>query len=687
MTYGVVSRVQAHTRRHGMIAGLTVSILAGAAMAAPDGASTDTHLNQVVGLDKTETTDKDTVQIPSLASALGEQRYNYNLARSALHDNQIDTYQRYYQLLGDYPLVPYLDYNALRAQLSELPYDAVDAFFSKHPDSFLAVRLRQTWLSQLAAEDEWGAYLTYYRPEVADTSLQCYYLHARLLSGDTSALEETARVWDVGESQPEACDPLFNQWRSAGYLSQDLIWSRFNKAMQRRNLSLGRYLASMLTDDRQKLAQLYMRVDRQPSLITHYKEFRRQNLPTQQIIAHGITRLARRRSDAALEHWKHYEAQQLFPESLSRETKITLVRYLGRQGHQIQAEQLLNQSTALRQADVVEELLREALRDLDWQAVARRIQMLPEEEQASDRWRYWRARAMVELTPAGTETSEPTQVYAQLAGNRSFYGFLASDILNLDYSLEDVPAEVRPDALEELGKLPGMRRAKELWLTGNNAEARAEWLFSTRNMTRDQLVTAGQLARQWGWYNRGIQAMIVGDLWNHLTIRFPLAYQEEIVRIAKNTQLEPTLIYAIARQESAFAKNAHSTAGARGLMQLMPATAEQVARRNGVKHSLQDLYNPEHNMLLGSSYFHSLLERFNNNRILAAAAYNAGPHRVANWISRSGDQRPFDVWIETIPFRETRGYVQNVLSFSVIYGYRMGQATPLITAEEAKDLL
>jgi soluble lytic murein transglycosylase len=683
MTYGVVSRVQKRTWRHSMIAGLFVSLMAGNAMAVTGDGST----NDLVGLNKTDGGDSESIQIPSLASALGEQRYNYNLAKSALRDNDMKNYQQYYELLGDYPLVPYLDYTILRARLWELPYDAVDAFFAKHPDSFLAIRLRQTWLSQLAADGEWPAYIRYYRPDVANTSHECHWLHARLRSGDTTALAETARIWNVGESQPEACDPLFAAWRNAGYLTQELIWSRFDKAMQRRNLGLGRYLAAMLTDERRKLADLYMRVDRQPSLITQHREFRIQSLATQQIIAHGIVRLARHRAEVALKHWELYEAQQLFPKELGRNTKVTLVRYLARQDHQAEAEQLLSQSTALRQADVVEELLREALRDLDWQAVLRRINMLPEEEQTSDRWLYWRARAVGELGLADATTPKPEEIYRDLAGKRSFYGFLSSDILNIDYSLEDVPIEIRPDRLEVLEKSPGMRRAKELWLTGNYAEARAEWLFTTRAMNRDQLVTAGQLARQWGWYNKGIQAMIVGDLWDHLTIRFPLAYKEEIARIAEDTQLNPTLIYAIARQESAFAENAHSSAGARGLMQLMPATAELVARRKGMEHSLQDLYNPEHNMLLGSSYFHSLLERFGNNRILAAAAYNAGPHRVSNWISRSADQRPFDVWIETIPFRETRGYVQNVLSFSVIYGYRMGQATPLVTAAEAQDLL
>lgn len=669
-------------QRHRILVGFYAFWVAGSACAS----ALDTIAgSQLAALDQTTAAVKKDVQVPSLASALGEQRYRYNLAKSALSTNKMDTYNRNYELLGDYPLVPYLDYTALRSQ--SLTSEAVDEFLDKYADSFLAVRLRQTWLTQLAARKQWQEYIDYYRPEVADTALECHYLYARVHGGDTQALEQTTSIWNVGKSQPTACDALFARWQKAGYRTQEVTWSRLDKAMQARQLGLARYLAAKLGGEHQKLAQLYLRVDQHPSLIKQRQLFRPQRPEIQQIIAHGVERMARTRAKEALAQWEAYEAQQLFSKEVSHAAKVTLVRYLTRQGSQADAEQLLQSSSSLRQTDIVEELVREALRDMDWQAVERRILMLPENQQATDRWRYWRARAVGELGLADADFPIPTEVYEALAGERSFYGFLAADILDRDYELKDMPLEVQPAVMEAVRTMPGMRRAKELWLTGSHAEAKAEWLHTIRHMAQQELIAAGELARQWGWHNKGIHAMIAGNLWDHLAIRFPLAYQEEVTRIANDIQLDPTFIYAIARQESAFAENARSSAGARGLMQLMPATAAQTARTNGLKHSLRDLYNPEHNILLGSSYMSSLLQRFNNNRILAAAAYNAGPHRVDRWISKPDKERPFDVWIETIPFHETRGYVQNVLSFSVIYGYRMGQATHLVTAKEAKDLL
>src|SRR5690606_6729694 len=146
----------------------------------------------------------------------------------------------------------------------------------------------------------------------------------------------------------------------------------------------------------------------------------------------------------------------------------------------------------------------------------------------------------------------------EIAQNRSFYGFMSADKLQQEYSLVDESSSLDSQFIREVSDLPGMQRSYELWLTGNITEARAEWLHASRRMDDQQLAAAGQLAQDWGWYATGIQTMINGNLWNELTVRFPLAYQEEIAKIAQDTQLEPTFIYAIARQESAFNASARS---------------------------------------------------------------------------------------------------------------------------------
>lgn len=140
---------------------------------------------------------------------------------------------------------------------------------------------------------------------------------------------------------------------------------------------------------------------------------------------------------------------------------------------------------------------------------------------------------------------------------------------------------------------------------------------------------------------------------------------------------DPALIHALIRQESAFDTEAISRAGARGLMQLMPATAKHVARRLKVRYSRQRLTtDPGHNVSLGSAYLAQLMRRYDGSIVLALAAYNAGPMRVNRWLRANGDPRATSVrdaidWVEAIPIAETRNYVQRVLENLPIYGYRL----------------
>ena len=129
-------------------------------------------------------------------------------------------------------------------------------------------------------------------------------------------------------------------------------------------------------------------------------------------------------------------------------------------------------------------------------------------------------------------------------------------------------------------------------------------------------------------------------------------------------------------------EDARSHAGAVGLMQLMPATAKETARRYGISlNSANDVLVPERNIALGTAYLAQLHDQFQGNRVLASAAYNAGPGRVRQW-TRGIGSLPSDVWIENIPFDETRQYVQSVLSYAVIYGDKLGIEQPVMNNNE-----
>lgn len=614
------------------------------------------------------------------------QRAQFLAAEKALQNQQFGVYREIAQHLDGYPLQSYLQYNELRRRLYLFPYRDVDQFLDEHADTYIGDLLAREWLETLAQKRRWLDYQKYFaNADLNSAELRCFFLRARFNTGDEEVLEETAALWNVGHSQPEACDPLFKVWMDRGYLSETIAWERHSKAIAAGASSLSRYIARKMPADLRQLANLYYEVDRYPDRLENQGRFSQQSPRMHEIVLHGIRRYAQRDPLRALAQWERYDAAHYFPAEDRNRTLEYLITHLAVEGHMGPAHELLKQSEKIASAKIVAWLVRDALRSQDWQRAYDAIQLFPQEQQQSERWLYWRARALEQLD---IEDPEPTaeQIYARLSLNRGFYGFLAADVLGREYSLIDRPVNPPTTALQALKNSAGIRRAKELLDLGRVVEARREWFYATRGLQPEQLLAAGKLAEQWGWYRKGIQAMAEARHWDDLQVRFPLAYLDEMNRASTSTNIEATFLYAITRQESAFAADAKSPSGAMGLMQLMPATAKRTAREIGMKYHYWGLIDPSQNIQLGSSYLNELLSQFNGNRVLAAAAYNAGPYRVKQWLEDGDRQLPYDIWIETIPYWETRGYVQNVLSYSVIYGYRMGKNLPMLGDENSRGI-
>jgi soluble lytic murein transglycosylase len=197
-------------------------------------------------------------------------------------------------------------------------------------------------------------------------------------------------------------------------------------------------------------------------------------------------------------------------------------------------------------------------------------------------------------------------------------------------------------------------------------------------MTEQQLRQAAKLAQNWGWHDRAILTIARTQYSDDLELRFPLVHHEQILSQAKINHIDPAFAYAIIRQESAFTVDARSHAGALGLMQVMPHTAQQLAKGLDIKinHTL-DILDVTNNLQFGMKYLRKALNRYDNNRVLASAAYNAGPYRVKKWLPEKGIVAS-DLWTETLPIAETRNYIENIMAYTAIYEQRMGrQPTPL----------
>jgi len=611
-----------------------------------------------------------------------EQRRDYLAAIAAIKSQQKSRYRQLRAGLSHYPLHPYLDYTETIYTLARQSNSSIQAFIDQWSDTPLAEQLRQNWLYYLAKHHRWQEFLDIYNLDSATSVNACSYGLALFRTQQiTEAFAQAERLWLVGRSQPDECDPIFTAWRDAGVLDDVMAWRRFQLAMADSKLTLARYLLRYMDSSTKQLASRFIEVHRKPELIVQVQRFNADNDRQRQIILHGIARLARRDAPAALATIKAYQQRYKFDSTETEALFTSIGIRLSLAGDP--NDELNSLPVSLTgQTELLEARIRYALKQLDWGEALVMINRLDPALQQTPRWSYWRARILAGSTDP-QDLASATDIYRSIAQQRDFYSFLAADMIGSRYEFADSPTLVTTEEVLNLQAMPGIQRAEELFALNELTRARREWQFTTHDFSPRERQIAARVTEGWGQYHQSIRAMIDAETWDDLTLRFPLAYHDSFILNTRAANISLPWGIAIARQESAFMPDARSSAGAIGLMQLMPATAKQTARRHGVKYaSSQQLTDPETNIQLGTAYLGTMLRRFNNNRILASAAYNAGPSRVERWIN---PDLPLDVWIETLPFEETRSYVQNVLMFSSIYAWRLNQTPPLIMPNEWKD--
>lgn len=611
-----------------------------------------------------------------LAANLSPHQQTYLAALDALNKGKVDRFDQLSESLTDYILTPYLEYERLRFDQFK-DTQGVQEFLARYPDQSISHRLKQEWLLSLPVRGEWDLFLSNYDDQLQSRTLHCYYLRALYRSGEQDkALAKTADAWVTGNSSPKACDPLFRVWLKSIYFTPEFAYERVKLALAKGHTSLASYATNFLKGDQQKAAAMMVWVHKNPSILASTRLFPSTNRYMKDAVIHGLERRVRWRPDAALGYLKKYESRFEFTadELAALEKKIYLG--LARQYDKNASSLLESLSASASSREVLEWQIRVSLRERDWPAVLKWIEVLEKNDDLKPEWYYWKHKAYIALKLEVPSLDEAR--LEKLAQTRTYYGFLTAELLGKSLTLTNMPLPVPVNKHKAVESLPEIDRAKEFLNLGYTKFAQKEWQYVAYEKA-DQvgLMSLAKLAYQWGWYNHAITAVINADHWHDLSIRFPTPHQQTFAMAAHQVSLESSWLFAIARQESAFAENARSSAGARGLMQLMPATARQTAKKVGLKPANNSLYDPEYNIQLGASYLSSLYGRFNNNRALATAAYNAGPHRVTRWIKSSAGL-PIDVWIETIPYDETRRYVKNVLAFDAIYQHKLGEKTPVL---------
>ncbi|MDF2182913.1 transglycosylase SLT domain-containing protein [Neptuniibacter sp. CAU 1671] len=613
-------------------------------------------------------------------SQLTTQRQQFQQAMTALEKNQTEDFNALRSRLRDYPLAIYLDYHAMTRALSELSQGQVVEFIQRAEDSPLSTQLHKKWLNHLASTQQWHTYLTQYAIQpLPDTHYLCHKLVAEMHTGNSAkALAEAPELWQAGYSQPKSCDPLFDAWIKQGHPTSAEANTRFWNALADDETSLAKYASRFVKDNRLK--------QQHETFWSLYNNPESLSLSSLQQIdkAHRATALElivkrwfKQHPITATERWLALRDQ-----ALNRSEQTNINEYIGLRLNwryhpdAIRFSQELDPDYSLPL--LTESRIRNALQAEDWKAVANGIAHLPAEKKTETTWKYWALIAKQHIEP---QSDVQTELKA-LSEDRSFYGFLAAELTGSAFQLNKEHKPFAAEALTAVADIPALKRARELYSLGRLLEANREWYNAKKSLSVEQQQLAAELAHSWGWHLQAIIIAAQTEDWDNISHRFPQPYANLFKTQAQKQGLDLSFPMAIARQESAFLSSAQSHAGARGLMQLMPATAKLTAKKHQVTYSRSSQLNdPITNVALGSAYLSDMMKKFDQNPAYAAAAYNAGPHRVSRWLSERG-HLPLDVWIETIPFSETRKYVQNVLAYRVIYDRLDGRVAKLMTERQ-----
>jgi len=595
------------------------------------------------------------------------QRQLYTQALTALRQGHTARFEKLREVLGDYPLQPYLDYELLKDRLASTSPTKLLEFLDQHPEAAVTDQLRRKWLKQLTERGDWSHFLAAYRDIEADSELNCQRLnHLMKVSLEQSGLMlEARRLWLTGSRLPPACEPVFQAWKKAGHLTAEMIWARIQLAMEKRNLTLAESLGRQLDPAERVWVSRWIAMHRNPQQeLTHYR-YPVETPVARRILRHGVVRLAYSDPDEAMRLWQDLKGKHEF----FGEDDNYVLRYVGllaAQAHHPRAVEWLAAVSASDDDDTLRQWrVRAAIRNREWQTGLRFMSMLPESEQMDGEWRYWKAR-MLEQTG---EQRYARTVFRELAEERSYYGFLAADRVGQPYSMQHESVKATPDEMQALLARPGIQMARELFMLGDTPAARRQWNWITRRFSQRELAVAAVLAQRWGWHDRAILTVAKSDHLDDLELRFPVLYRDLVEANAAQNNIDPDWVYGVLRQESAFVSDARSQAGALGLMQLMPQTGRLTGRRINMRVNNSAILKPETNVKLGTSYLRTVLDLNSGHQVLATAAYNAGPNRVREWLP----EQPLDadVWVDTVPYNETRNYVKNVMAFTAVYAYRL----------------
>ena len=587
-----------------------------------------------------------------------------------------------------YHLAPYADYwkMLLKLEQNQARDEEVQNFLAQYVDMPFTDRVRGEWLKKLGKEENWAPFFDEYALfKREDVAVQCYAMQGHQLLDDAYITAQAKALWLSNLELPSSCNPLFDRLQQADKLTNDDIWARVRLALQAGKLGVAKSVVARLQGFEPDNFKLLDRAYQSPQLFLEKKIVSFKTRFGAEANLYALDRLARNQIETAI---STYQKVQNMLEPDNRAFGWGRVAYHAARSHHPQAVSYYYLADG---AQLDEEQLawkvRAALRDEDWQTVLDAVNAMQPKQLEGGAWRYWKARAIKVVEAKNPEkNAEAGEILSKLSTERHFYGWLALDEMGSVVSNPNIDFAPTDAEVSAIANLSGIKRALELQRLDMRMEAKAEWAWATRGFADQELLAAAEYAQRKKWYDVAISTADNTKVTHNFNLRYPTPYRELFRTSTRNERLDEAWAYGITRQESRFMHYAKSGVGASGLMQLMPATAKWVAQRKGLtRYSNSMIHDLTTNIEFGTYYLRYALDLMGGNAVMATAGYNAGPSRAKQWQAT----KPLEaaIFIESIPFGETRSYVQKVMANAQMYAPRLVEKNGTVKIQTLTDRL
>ncbi|WP_374565120.1 transglycosylase SLT domain-containing protein [Nitrosomonas sp.] len=606
------------------------------------------------------------ILLACVGTSTASQDSDFLIAREAFQSGNAKRLDESAARLKRHVLWPYVDYYQQRMLLRTTDTAAIRHFLLRYDGDHVADRLRSDWLKVLGKNQQWPLFEAEYPLLVnKDTELQCYYYQRQLDHKDISVLPDIRALWLTPTSLPDSCTPVFQSLIYGGQLTADDIWKRIRLALEEGQTGVATHVNRYLSGNETLNSADLNNAAKNPLryLDTLNRAIRTRS--DREIVLFSLLRLLRNDTNQAYMQWSKVKNQLT---ASDRSYFLARLGYRAAMRHDSRALDWFREAQSTTQMYPPSDLVlgwqaRAALRVGDWDEVLRTINRMSMKEQQVDTWRYWKARALL----VKGHTLDANTMLIPLSNEHSFYGQLAREELGTILTIADKTYRVNNAEVAAMERNPGIQRALAFSRMNLRTEAMREWSWTIRNFSDAELLAAAEVARRQGLYDRAINTANRTVTQHDFSLRFLSPHREMLRKVLQQHELDEAWVYGLIRQESRFIADIKSHAGAAGLMQLMPATAEWVAKQLGIPNFRQSLVvDVNTNLRLGTYYLKHVLGTLDNQPLLASAAYNAGPGRARRWRDNTV---PLEgaIYAETIPFNETRDYVKKVLKNSMYY--------------------